>query len=85
MTQNSINTELADQNIMNAHQHGIMENRACQTDLISIFDEITSFVDNGNCVDATDLGFCKAFDLMPHDMLIKKNYCFRMSNGIMIG
>lgn len=36
----------------------------------SVTDEITSQVDKGNCVDVIE--FCKAFELVVHDILIKK-------------
>jgi len=47
----SIDKELKDRNIINISQHGFMENRSCQTNMISFFDEITSLVDKGSCKD----------------------------------
>lgn len=67
-----IDKELKERNIINISQHGFMENRACQTNLISFLDEITSLVDKGNCKDVIYLGCCKRFDFVSHNLLIKK-------------
>uniref|UniRef100_A0A670IE66 Reverse transcriptase domain-containing protein n=1 Tax=Podarcis muralis TaxID=64176 RepID=A0A670IE66_PODMU len=53
-------------------QHGFLKNKSCQTNLISFFDRITSLVDEGNAVDVVYLDFSKAFDKVPHDILVKK-------------
>uniref|UniRef100_A0A670IIX0 Reverse transcriptase domain-containing protein n=1 Tax=Podarcis muralis TaxID=64176 RepID=A0A670IIX0_PODMU len=53
-------------------QHGFLKNKSCQTNLISFFDRITSLVDEGNTVDVAYLDFSKAFDKVPHDILVKK-------------
>uniref|UniRef100_A0A670JXF3 Reverse transcriptase domain-containing protein n=1 Tax=Podarcis muralis TaxID=64176 RepID=A0A670JXF3_PODMU len=53
-------------------QHGFLKNKSCQTNLISFFDRITSLVDEGNAVDVAYLDFSKAFDKVPHDILVKK-------------
>lgn len=41
-----------------------MENKPCQTNLISLCDEITNFVDKGNCPDVIGLDRQSAFDLV---------------------
>uniref|UniRef100_A0A803SKS9 Reverse transcriptase domain-containing protein n=1 Tax=Anolis carolinensis TaxID=28377 RepID=A0A803SKS9_ANOCA len=53
-------------------QHGFTKNKSCQTNLISFFDRVTSWVDTGNAVDVAYLDFCKAFDKVPHDLLANK-------------
>uniref|UniRef100_A0A670KF32 Reverse transcriptase domain-containing protein n=1 Tax=Podarcis muralis TaxID=64176 RepID=A0A670KF32_PODMU len=53
-------------------QHGFLKNKSCQTYLILFFDRITSLVDEGNAVDVVYLDFSKAFDKVPHDILVKK-------------
>uniref|UniRef100_A0A803T918 Reverse transcriptase domain-containing protein n=1 Tax=Anolis carolinensis TaxID=28377 RepID=A0A803T918_ANOCA len=53
-------------------QHGFTKNKSCQTNLISFFDRVTSWVDSGNAVDVAYLDFSKAFDKVPHDLLANK-------------
>uniref|UniRef100_A0A803T1G7 Reverse transcriptase domain-containing protein n=1 Tax=Anolis carolinensis TaxID=28377 RepID=A0A803T1G7_ANOCA len=53
-------------------QHGFTKNKSCQTNLISFFDRVTSWVDTGNAVDVAYLDFSKAFNKVPHDRLANK-------------
>lgn len=49
------------------------ENRACQTNLILLCDEITNLVDKGNCPEVIGLDLWRAFDLVSNDIWFKKN------------
>lgn len=51
-----------------------MENRACQTNLISLCDEITNLVDRGNCPDVIGLDLQRVFDLVSNDIWFKKKF-----------
>uniref|UniRef100_A0A803TJV1 Reverse transcriptase domain-containing protein n=1 Tax=Anolis carolinensis TaxID=28377 RepID=A0A803TJV1_ANOCA len=55
-------------------QHGLTKNKTCQTNLISFFDRVKSWVDTGNAVDVAYLDFSKAFDKVPtsKDLLANK-------------
>uniref|UniRef100_A0A803TJS6 Reverse transcriptase domain-containing protein n=1 Tax=Anolis carolinensis TaxID=28377 RepID=A0A803TJS6_ANOCA len=53
-------------------QHGFTKNKSCQTNLISFFNRVTSWVDTGNTVDVVYLDFSKAFNKVPHDLLANK-------------
>lgn len=59
----SVDKELRERNIINISQHGFMENRSRQTNLISFSDEITSLVDKGNCKDVIYLAVVKCLTL----------------------
>lgn len=59
----SIDKELKGRNIINISQHGFMENRSCQSNQISFFDEITSLVDKGNCKDIIYLAVVRCLTL----------------------
>ncbi|CAM5156864.1 unnamed protein product [Eretmochelys imbricata] len=52
-------------------QHGFTKGRSCQTNLISFFEKITDFLNKGNTVDLIYLDFSKAFDTVPHELLVK--------------
>ena len=58
--------------MLNKSQHGFLRDKSCQTNLISFFNKVTSLVDAGNAVGIVYLDFSKAFDKVPHDILVRK-------------
>ena len=58
--------------VITKSQHGFLKNKSCQTNLISFFEKVTTLLDQGNAVDIVYLDFSKAFDKVPHDLLICK-------------
>ena len=57
-------------------QHGFMNGRSCLTNLISFYDKVTHLVDEGQAVDVVYLDFSKAFDTVPHNILMQKLAAF---------
>jgi len=53
-------------------KHGFTKGRSCLTNLISFYDQVTHLVNEAKAVDVVYLNFRKAFDIVPHSILLEK-------------
>ena len=63
---------LYEHQLLQPSQHGFMSNKSCLTNLLELLEDVTKYIDDGHPVDIIYLDFAKAFDKVPHKLLIEK-------------
>ena len=53
-------------------QHGFRPGFSCESQVIAVCQDIADSLDNGDKIDAIIIDFSKAFDLVPHGLLLTK-------------
>ena len=64
-------------------QHGFRKGRSTDTLLLSFYDFVTQAIDTNNIVDTIFFDFAKAFDKIPHDILINKLALYGISGLVL--
>jgi len=65
---------------LSVHQHGFMKGRSCITNLLSVFEISTKWIDDGYGIDIIDLDYKKAFDSVSHVKLIQKMHAMNVDS-----
>ena len=68
----AVMSHLEDNNILSDFQHGFRAKRSCETQLLTFFDEIVKESSVGGQTDVVIMDFSKAFDVVPHNLLLHK-------------
>ncbi|XP_055522872.1 uncharacterized protein LOC129717052 [Wyeomyia smithii] len=63
-------------------QHGFLKNRSTLTNLMETVQKFNDVLDDGGQVDAVYFDVSKAFDKVPHSLLLEKCKAYRLSDAI---
>ncbi len=72
IVKNRLTEHLLRNRIINTSQHGFLPGCSTETILATFYDRVTSHIDGNSVVDVVFFDFQKAFDTVPHHVLISK-------------
>ena len=67
--------------LLHENQSGFRQKHSCQTALVKLVDDWIKCIDNGEMIGALFIDFRKAFDLVDHDILLKKLSLYRCNSS----
>ena len=63
--------------LFSVHQHWFLKGRSCATQLLCVYEEWSTIIDNNVCFDSVYFVFAKAFHTVPHLRFLKRKLNLR--------
>ena len=73
---------LDNKQLIKPSQHGVLPGRYCQSNILEFLERVTDDTDRGNNTDVAYLDFAKAFDKVPHAILLVKLKALGVNNQV---
>ena len=71
---------LTSYNLLHKTQSGFRPAHSCETALLNMINKWLDAINNGSTVGAVMIDFKKAFDLVDHNILLKKLKCYKLTD-----
>ena len=76
-------THLEDFDLFSQNQHGFRRHLSCESQLILLYQDATASIDKKKSLDLVFIDFSKAFDRVPHNLLIRKLETYNLDRNVL--